>query len=314
MDIDNIKRGLRAEIKKRENEQYSTFQTNVREMCKDVLAKLEEQEALIKEMEDAASDIGLKWMIWYSKAEDGWESSHKGKWVKAGEPMIKVQPKNYPNDGCHFSFVCETQEEVDFLQENQEAVLDKFVQGNFLNIGHLNIQTYKDYQAFGKASLQRTLEDYEGHACRDFGNLERINAGIIRQEATKNLAYTPLTCANLERLVNDMFLSSYREEPAAKVCDYLESLGCTIAEFRANSSSAYVTANQKGWLKHFGLKRGMGEKHFWTEETCREEALKYKTKGDFREGCPSAYYMAIHKGWMPSFTFLESRKKFRKEK
>ena len=88
----------------------------------------------------------------------------------------------------------------------------------------------------------------------------------------------------------------------------------TIAEFRVNSSSAYVTANQKGWLKHFGLKRGMGEKHFWTEETCREEALKYKTKGDFREGCPSAYYMAIHKGWMPSFTFLESRKKFRKEK
>ena len=52
MDIDNIKRGLRAEIKKRENEQYSTFQTNVREMCKDVLAKLEEQEALIKEMEE----------------------------------------------------------------------------------------------------------------------------------------------------------------------------------------------------------------------------------------------------------------------
>lgn len=94
MDIDNIKRGLRAEIKKRENEQYSTFQTNVREMCKDVLAKLEEQEALIKEMEDAASDIGLKWMIWYSKAEDGWESPHKGKWVKAGEPMIDLHDWN----------------------------------------------------------------------------------------------------------------------------------------------------------------------------------------------------------------------------
>ena len=46
MHIDDIKRGLRAEIKKRENEQYLTFQTNVREMCKDVLAKLEEQEAL----------------------------------------------------------------------------------------------------------------------------------------------------------------------------------------------------------------------------------------------------------------------------
>lgn len=44
MDIDDIKRGLRSEIKKRENEQYATFQCNVRQMCKDVLAKLEEQE------------------------------------------------------------------------------------------------------------------------------------------------------------------------------------------------------------------------------------------------------------------------------
>lgn len=80
MDIDNIKRGLRAEIKKRENEQYSTFQTNVREMCKDVLDKLEEQEALIKEMKDAASDIGLKWHD-YDAGEDAWEDTHKGKWV-----------------------------------------------------------------------------------------------------------------------------------------------------------------------------------------------------------------------------------------
>lgn len=49
MDLDEIKRGLRAEIKKRENEQYSTFQCNVRQMCKDVLAKLEEQESDIAE-------------------------------------------------------------------------------------------------------------------------------------------------------------------------------------------------------------------------------------------------------------------------
>ena len=49
MDLDEIKRGLRAEIKKRENEQYLTFQCNVRQMCKDVLAKLEEQESEIAE-------------------------------------------------------------------------------------------------------------------------------------------------------------------------------------------------------------------------------------------------------------------------
>lgn len=81
MHIDDIKRGLRAEIKKRENEQYSTFKTNIRDMCKDVLDKLEEQEALIKEMKDAAADIGLKWHD-YDAGEDAWEDQHTGKWVK----------------------------------------------------------------------------------------------------------------------------------------------------------------------------------------------------------------------------------------
>jgi hypothetical protein len=88
----------------------------------------------------------------------------------------------------------------------------------------------------------------------------------------------------------------------------------TIEEFRSKSSSAYVIANKKGWLKSFGLGRKMGEKHFWTEDTCRTEALKYKTLGDFRNGSPSAYYMAVHKGWIPSFTFLERQRKIRKKK
>lgn len=56
MDLDEIKRGLRAEIKKRENEQYFTFQCNVRQMCKDVLAKLEEQESEIAELEERIAD------------------------------------------------------------------------------------------------------------------------------------------------------------------------------------------------------------------------------------------------------------------
>ena len=51
MELDEIKRGLRAEIKKMENEQYLTFQCNVRQMCKDVLAKLEEQESVIADKE-----------------------------------------------------------------------------------------------------------------------------------------------------------------------------------------------------------------------------------------------------------------------
>lgn len=56
MDLDGIKRGLRAEINKRENEQYATFQCNIRQMCKDVLAKLEEQESEIAELEERIAD------------------------------------------------------------------------------------------------------------------------------------------------------------------------------------------------------------------------------------------------------------------
>jgi indole-3-glycerol phosphate synthase len=80
MHIDDIKQGLRAEIKKRENEQYLTFQTNIRDMCRDVLTKLEEQEALIKEMKEAAADMGLKWHD-YDACENAWEDQHKGKWI-----------------------------------------------------------------------------------------------------------------------------------------------------------------------------------------------------------------------------------------
>ena len=57
MDLDKIKRGLRAEIKKRENETYSTFQCNVRQMCKDVLAKLEYQESVIAEKDKEIAEL-----------------------------------------------------------------------------------------------------------------------------------------------------------------------------------------------------------------------------------------------------------------
>lgn len=57
MELEDIKRGLRAEIKKRENEQYDTFQCNVRQMCKDVLAKLEEQESVLAEKDKEIAEL-----------------------------------------------------------------------------------------------------------------------------------------------------------------------------------------------------------------------------------------------------------------
>lgn len=95
MDIDNIKRRLRSEFKRRKDEQYLTFQINIRDMCKDALDKLEEQESLIKEMKDAAADIGLKWQD-YDAGEDAWEDTHTGKWAKIAKE--KLDPRKVALD------------------------------------------------------------------------------------------------------------------------------------------------------------------------------------------------------------------------
>ncbi len=87
MELDNIKQRLRSEFKRRKDEQYLTFQINIRDMCKDALDKLEEQESLIKEMKDAAADIGLMWQE-YDAGEDAWEDQHTGKWAKIGKKKL----------------------------------------------------------------------------------------------------------------------------------------------------------------------------------------------------------------------------------
>ena len=57
MDLEEMKRGLRTEIKRREKEQYFTFQCNVRQMCTDVLAKLEEQEEEINSLRKQVKEL-----------------------------------------------------------------------------------------------------------------------------------------------------------------------------------------------------------------------------------------------------------------
>lgn len=51
-------------------------------MCRDVLDKLEEQEGVIKEMQDAAAAIGLKWHE-YDASEDAYEDEHRGRLIKS---------------------------------------------------------------------------------------------------------------------------------------------------------------------------------------------------------------------------------------
>lgn len=59
---------------------YHTMKINFNNECDSHAADNERNDKRIKEMEDAASDIGLKWHD-YDAGEDAWEDSHKGKWI-----------------------------------------------------------------------------------------------------------------------------------------------------------------------------------------------------------------------------------------
>jgi hypothetical protein len=61
---------------------YHTMKINFNNECDSHAADNERYENRIKQMKDAASDIGLKWHD-YDAGEDAWEDSHKSKWIKS---------------------------------------------------------------------------------------------------------------------------------------------------------------------------------------------------------------------------------------
>lgn len=47
----------------------------------------------------------------------------------------------------------------------------------------------------------------------------------------------------------------------------------------------------------------------WSEITCREEALKYNTRGEFAQKSASAYEVARRNGWLENYTWFEEKQK-----
>jgi len=76
----------------------------------------------------------------------------------------------------------------------------------------------------------------------------------------------------------------------------------TKTDFTQNSGSAYVSAAKNGWLDDICSHMiGNTPKGYWTYEKCKEEALKYKNKGEFRKGNGSAFAISHKKGWLDEF-------------
>lgn len=86
----------------------------------------------------------------------------------------------------------------------------------------------------------------------------------------------------------------------------------TLAE-GVNKEGQYVEHYRKhGWnilnrTKTGGI--GLLAKNKWSKAKCREEALKYKTRGEFAKSCGGAYDIARRKGWLVEYTWFEIKQK-----
>ena len=88
---------------------------------------------------------------------------------------------------------------------------------------------------------------------------------------------------------------------------YLAAKECSCkSDFDKNYRQAYKVSLKNGWLFDFTwFKKPKNKNFIYTDEVCRNEALKYKSVKEFRELSPN-YYNASNKfGYIDSFDWLE---------
>ena len=81
-----------------------------------------------------------------------------------------------------------------------------------------------------------------------------------------------------------------------------------VTDFRKNDQSCYVKSLDKDWLKEFTwlYKNGKPRK-CWTNETCYEEAKKYKTRYEFQKNNNGCYQYARIHGLLDTFDWMKSK-------
>jgi hypothetical protein len=77
----------------------------------------------------------------------------------------------------------------------------------------------------------------------------------------------------------------------------------TKQDFRRGCSSAYNNSYANDWLDNFcsHMKEIKKPSGYWTKEKCREESLKYITRGEFRKYSGSAYVKCLKEKWLNEF-------------
>ena len=86
----------------------------------------------------------------------------------------------------------------------------------------------------------------------------------------------------------------------------------TVNEMCEEYEYLYKISKARGWLEKFDWFRGqeirIEKATKWTEEVCREEALKYTSRKEFRRMCEGAYNKAKEMGWLESYDWLAYNK------
>lgn len=78
-------------------------------------------------------------------------------------------------------------------------------------------------------------------------------------------------------------------------------------DYRKGSNGSYKVAIRNGWIDDFVwlLKQKPNIRRIWTEENCRNEALKYKSVSEFKKGNKSAYKAATRYKWLKDYQWLK---------
>ena len=78
-------------------------------------------------------------------------------------------------------------------------------------------------------------------------------------------------------------------------------------DYRTGSLGSYKVASRNGWINDFTWlqKQKPNIRRVWTEEKCREEALKYKSSSEFRKGNKSAFKAATRYKWLKDYKWLK---------
>ena len=83
----------------------------------------------------------------------------------------------------------------------------------------------------------------------------------------------------------------------------------TRMDFFNKNSGVYSKCVKKKWLDDVCLHMKTKKlRDYWVEETCKNEALKYKTRKEFSIKSSRAYQVCLENGWIDSFSHLNIKK------